>query len=450
MSNAISTAGLTDGLARRSSALAFGEIPADVAELSRQTLLDWFGVALAGSREPAPLALLDAVGPGDPGDRSSATVVGRGERLGALHAALVNGTASHALDYDDMNLSFLGHASVAVGAAALALAEVRNAHGEELLSAFLAGYETACRLAVALGPEPYLRGHHYTGTIGTFGAAAACARLLGLDPARTAVAFGVAASSAAALKCNFGTMTKPLHAGRACESGMLAALLAEHGFSANAAAIEAEQGFAALAGGSCHPDAALAEPPHGWFIRENLFKYHAACFFTHSAIECIRGLRDSAGFSPEEVERVTLHVSEVELGTCSIAEPANALEVKFSIAQLAAMSLLGRDTAVICDEDARDAEVIALRERVRLAEDGAAGEPTRVEVELADGAVLAGAHDVREPERDLPAQRERLERKFASLAEPVIGARAAGELRALVSCLDASVRVREVMAAAAR
>ena len=105
---------------------------------------------------------------------------------------------------------------------------------------------------------------------------------------------------------------------------------------------------------------------------------------------------------------------------------------------------------MICDEDARDAEVIALRERVRLAEDGAAGEPTRVEVELADGVVLAGAHDVREPERDLPAQRERLERKFASLAEPVIGARAAGELRALVSRLDASVRVREVMAAAAR
>jgi len=178
---------LTRALADRASALELGGLPPEVLEVGRQALLDWFGVTLGGSHEPGPEILLRSVGAAaDDG----VTVVGHEVRLTPPAAALVNGTASHVLDFDDVNARFLGHASVAVVAAALALGEELDASGSDLLVAFVAGYETACRVAVAIGPQPYVRGWHYTGTAGTFGAAAACARLLALDGSRTAIAFG--------------------------------------------------------------------------------------------------------------------------------------------------------------------------------------------------------------------------------------------------------------------
>ena len=319
------------------------------------------------------------------------TVVGRELRVAPLSAALINGTASHVLDFDDVNARFLGHASVAVAGAALALAEQLDVSGAELLVAFVAGYETACRVAIAIGPQPYVRGWHYTGTAGTFGAAAACARLLALDAPRTALAFGIAASEAAGLKCNIGTMTKSLHAGRACENGLLAALLASEGFSAAPDAIEAEQGFAALAGGDCDAGAALADPAAGWHLLDNLFKYHASCYWTHSTIEGLLALKGEHRLGADDVLSVDVHVSDLELGTCVIPAPSTGLEAKFSVAHLAAMALLGRDLTVITDGDAVDDQVISLRGRVRLVEDGVAGRPTRVVVRRLDGAELEAA-----------------------------------------------------------
>ena len=357
----------------------------------------------------------------------------------------MNGTSSHALDFDDVNLAFLGHASVAVLAAVLALAEERDLPLDAALVAYVAGYETTCRLAVALGPEPYLRGFHATGTTGTIGAAAACARLLELDAGTTAHALGIAASEAAGLKCNFGTMTKPLHAGNACRSGLLAALLAERGFTADPNAIEAEQGFAAAYGGGSDADAALAD---GWHLRENIFKHHASCFFTHSTIEGLLELKRERPFAGAEVEEVEIHVSELELGTCAIGEPATGLEVKFSLPHLAAMTILGRSTASIHDADATDREAVALRSRVVLTPDAETGAPTRVEVRLRDGSRLTAAHEVNRPEADLDAQGARLAEKFRALAEPVLGAGRAGALLDALAELDGAQPVRELMRAA--
>ena len=443
MSTSTATAGLTLGLARRASSP--GELPDDIRERARQSLLDWFAVTLGGCREEGPVALLDVLPRRDAGDAEAVTVVGRDARLSALDAALVNGTASHALDFDDVNLAFLGHASVAVLAAVLALAEERDLAVDAAVGAFVAGYETACRLAVALGPEPYQRGFHATGTGGTLAAAAGCARLLGLDAQASSHALGIAASEAAGLKCNFGTMTKSLHAGRACQSGLLAALLAERGFTANPSAIEAQQGFAAVSGGESNADAALAD---GWHLRENLFKHHASCFFTHSAIEGLLELKRERSFRAAEVEQVEIRVSEVELGTCVIPEPATGLEVKFSLPHLAAMTILDRSTASIGDADAADAEAVALRSRVILTPDGEPGAPTRVEVRLDDGSRLTAAHDVNTPEADLGAQGVRLAEKFRVLAAPALGAERAGALLAALTALDGAQRVRELMAAA--
>ncbi len=434
---------LTLGLAARASSL--GELPDDIRERARQSLLDWFAVTLGGCREDAPAALLAILPPGDPAGPQTAAAVGYDARLSALDAALLNGTSSHVLDFDDVNLAFLGHASVAVLAAVLALAEERDLPVAEALVAYVAGYETACRLAVALGPEPYQRGFHATGTGGTFAAAAACARLLALDAETTARALGIAASQAAGLKCNFGTMTKSLHAGKACQSGLLAALLAARGFTADPHAIEAEQGFAAVSGGARDADAALAD---GWHLRENLFKHHASCFFTHSAIEGLLEMKTERPFAAADVQEIEIHVSEVELGTCVIPEPATGLAVKFSLPHLAAMTILGRSTASIDDADAADAEAVALRSRVILSDDGEPGAPTRVEVRLRDGSRLSAAHDVNTPEADLDAQGTRLAAKFRVLAEPVLGSERAGALLDALTELDGGRPVRELMRAA--
>jgi 2-methylcitrate dehydratase PrpD len=436
---------LTGALAERASALTFDGLPSEVVELARQALLDWFGVTLSGSREAPVEILLRSVGvPADDG----ATVVGHTLRVAPVVAALINGTASHVLDFDDVNARFLGHASVAVAGAALALGEQLDSSGADLVAAFVAGYETACRVAVAIGPQPYARGWHYTGTAGTFGAAAACARLLELDVDRTAMAFGIAASEAAGVKCNIGTMTKSLHAGKACENGLLAALLASNGFTAAGDAIEAEQGFAALAGGDCDAEAALADPDAGWYLLDNLFKYHASCYWTHSAIEGVLALRAEHGLGAGDVDSIDLHVSDLELGTCVIPAPQTGLQVKFSIAQLAAMALLGRDLTVIADGDARDPEVLELRGRVRLVEDGVAGHPTRVVARRHVGTALEATVGVNTPSPDLGAQRARLERKFTALAEPVIGADGANSLSSCVAALGTAPTVRELMARA--
>jgi 2-methylcitrate dehydratase PrpD len=438
------TAGLTLGLAQR--ACSPEQLPDEIRERARQSLLDWFAVTIGGCREDAPAALLAILCP-QSGARA-ASAVGHDLRLSALDAALLNGTSSHVLDFDDVNLAFLGHASVAVLAAVLALAEERDLAVAEAVAAYVAGYETACRLAVALGPEPYLRGFHATGTAGTFAAAAGCSRLLGLDAHRTAQALGIAASQAAGLKCNFGTMTKSLHAGNACRSGLLAALLASRGFTADPGAVEAEQGFAAVAGGEREAGDALADPPSGWHLRENLFKHHASCFFTHSTIEGLLDLTREHAFAAEEVERVELHVTDVEMGTCVIPEPSTGLEVKFSLPHLAAMTILGRSTASIGDADAVDSETVALRSRVVLSHDGEPGAPTRVEVRLRDGRRLAAAHDVNAPETDLGAQGTRLAEKFRVLAVPVLGAERAEALLAALTDLDEPLPVRALMRAA--
>src|SRR3954462_9365666 len=185
--------GFTAEVAAQVAALSFDDLPADVVELARQCVLDWVGVTVAGSREPVTRILLDdfedqGLGAGPAG----VTVVGHRMRLPVLDAALVNGTASHALDYDDVNEALVGHPTVPILAGLLALAESRHSSGRDLVTAFVAGYEAECRIGRAVGVDHYQRGFHATGTVGTFGAAAACARLLGLDPPTMAMALGVA------------------------------------------------------------------------------------------------------------------------------------------------------------------------------------------------------------------------------------------------------------------
>ena len=412
--------GLTSELAERSAGLSFEQLPDDVVAVARLCALDWLGVTVVGSQEPAPRILLRTLAADVAAE--GATVIGHGIQVSPLQPALVNGTSSQVLDFDDVNATLIGHPSVAILGAVLALAESLHSLGPEFLCAFVAGYETACRVTAAVGPLSYLRGFHHTGTIGTLGAAAACSRLLSLDAQRTTMALALAATQAAGLGCMVGTMSKSFHAGKACENGLLAALLAQNGFTANESAIEGAKGLAATASGECDAAAALAEPPMGWHILSNLFKFDASCYMTHSTLAGIRELRAQHQLNIGEVNEIRLHLGELEFATCALPRPATGLEVKFSVAHLAAMAALDRSTLVIDDAAASDPAVAALRDKVTVTDDGTSGAPTLVEVILNDGSRLSTAQDVNTPERDLALQHRRVEQKFRAITTPHLGA----------------------------
>lgn len=427
---------LTLVLARQAQQRRWDALPEDVRELARQCLLDWLGVALAGSRAQLVerlLAQADAEG-----GHAIATVPGRGRRIAPLQAALVNGTASHVLDYDDVNTGMHGHASAPILGALLPLAQQRRASGSALLAAFVAGYELACRAGQSVSPGHYERGYHATASVGVLGAAAACAHLLQLDPERTAHALGVAATQAAGLRSMFGTECKPLHAGLASQAGLRAAQLAELGIVARADALECRVGWADTLAPAFDPRLAQAEPER-FHIRDNLFKYHASCYGTHATIECLRRLREQ-GLQASEVERVIVRGERGQETICNIAEPRTGLEAKFSLRFAAAAALAGSDTAdpaFFSAESAADPRIVALRDRVRVElGDGWNMVQSEVVVETRDGRVLREIHDAGVPASDVAAQGARLANKFERLAQPVLGKAAAHSLLALVAGLE--------------
>jgi 2-methylcitrate dehydratase PrpD len=433
-----SGANLTRTLAERAVAVTYKALPDEVRELARQCILDYLGVGLAGADDELARILLEELA--EAGGKAQAGVIGHAARLPALSAALVNGAVAHALDYDDVNLAMPGHVSVAILPALLALAEERQASGKAVIAAFVAGYETCCRIGMALRPGHYTRGFHATGTVGAFGAAAACAHLLGLDAEATARALGIAGTQSAGLKSQFGTMCKPFHAGKAAQNGLLAARLAARGFSSRPDLVECEQGFAATHAPEFHPEKALADPKRGFHIFNNLFKYHAACYMTHAPIECGRQLRER-GVTPGDIAAIRLKAHQAIDKVCNIPAPTDGLEAKFSLRQTVAMALSGVDTAslgVYSVATATDPGLMALRERVNfdfredMPEAGA-----EIDVALKDGRTLSASFDAGIPMADIAAQGRRLAEKFDALAAPVVGAARARELRETIAGLDA-------------
>ena len=444
MAEARATADLTRVLAGMASALAFDELSAPVRELAPQCVLDYLGVALAGAQDPLVRILLNETA--EAGGSPQASIIGHSERLPALSAALVNGAAAHALDYDDVNMAMPGHPSVAILPGLLAVAELKGSSGPEFITAFVAGYETACRIGAALRPGHYNLGFHSTGTIGSFGAAAACSRLLGLDGETTAIALGIAGTQAAGLKSQFGTMCKPFHAGKAAQNGLLAARLAQRGFSSRTDIVECVQGFALTHGPAFVPEASFATPEAGFHLLANLFKYHAACYFTHAPIECARRLRAEHKLTPDMIAGITVKIDASCDRVCNIPIPVDGLQSKFSLRQTVAMALAGVDTASLgaySAENARDPGLVKLRERVRFEwQQGWPQTLSELELELADGRRVSARHDAGIPAADIAEQGERLGVKFDALVAPVLGAPRARELREMISGLDDVADIR--------
>src|SRR5499426_1570194 len=315
------------------------DCPAEAVEAARRAILDCLGVMLAGSVEPAARIVTDVARA--EGGSPLATVVGSSLRTGAVWAALANGTAAHALDFDDTNFAMMGHPSAPVLAAALAAGELVLADGRGLVHAFLVGFEVETTMAAVMNPPHYEKGFHATGTLGTMGAAAAAARLLGLDAGQTRTALALAASQSSGLKENFGTMTKPFHAGHAARSGVLSALMAREGWTASEHAIEGPQGFLNVLGAgkrALEPLGTLGAP---WKILTTgvAVKPYPSCACTHSIIDSTLEIRRAQGYRPEEIEEVTVGVAAGVPRILIHARPRTGLEGKFS-AQFSAAAAL--------------------------------------------------------------------------------------------------------------
>jgi 2-methylcitrate dehydratase PrpD len=443
---------VTAVLAEKAASLRYDDLSAEARTVAGHCFMDFFGVTLAARDEPLANILAEQIA--EDGGTPQATVIGRGTRANIEQAALLNGAMSHALDFDDVNFNLGGHPTVPVAPAVLALAEHRKLDGKRLVEAFAAGFETECRIGRLIGKSHYQRGWHTTATVGTMGAAAAVSNMLRLDAATTAHALGIAATQAAGLKSVFGTMCKPLHPGRAAAIGLQAARLAQRGFTSNPAILDVEQGFVATQSEDPNPQAALVDPTGGFYLPQTLFKYHAACYLTHSSIEASNMLRREFALQLDAIRKVTLSVDEGHLRVCNIEKPQTGLEVKFSLRATNALALLGENTAsdaTFSDSTARRGEVVDLCSRIDVATWKQKSHTlSEVAVHLNDGRVVRKAFDVGIPMTDLAAQGTSLTQKFFGLAEPAVGAERAREIAAISGKLDSVKDVSELMALVAK
>lgn len=416
---------LTAILARSVVAAREQEITASHRASTRRILIDWLGVALAGAAQPVARILQTEYSSRE----GAASIVGTSLRASIADAALINGAAGHALDYDDVQ-EFVGHPGAVVVPAALAVAEALEATADDFARAIIAGYDAARFVGTLAMPGHYDHGFHSTATVCTFGAAGAAAVLLRLGLEETKNAIGLAATQAAGLKCMFGTMAKPFHAGRAASAGIAAARLAARGMTANATSLEAEQGFLSTQ--------AHQPVPNGWSsitfgdsLAHLLFKYHASCYLTHSTIEAIRSLVCQLAVTATDVVKVEIYVPPGHLKVCDIQNPRTGLEAKFSLRHVAALVLAGYDTAnpdVFCDGLIEDRLVRNLRAKIAVQGELTGQFNARVKILLADGRSLIADADV-SITTSHPAQIDAvLDGKFIALASKSISMSHAKEI----------------------
>ncbi|KMK66954.1 MmgE/PrpD family protein [Puniceibacterium sp. IMCC21224] len=428
MTNSSADYDITAALAQFASSTRDDDLPRDARAVMGLSVIDWLAVGLAGRDEPVARAVRALVV--DEGGAPQAHTLGLEGRFPARAAALLNGTASHALDYDDTHFGHIGHPSVAVVSAALAVAEKVGASGAAFQAAALIGVEASVRVGLWLGRGHYQIGYHQTATAGAFGAGLAAGRLLGLTAGQMADVLGVLSTRASGLKSQFGTMGKPFNAGIAAANGVEAALLVAHGLQPRRGALDGPQGFGETHHGAADPTA-IAGLGQVWLFEQVSHKFHACCHGLHATLDA---LADASAIGADTVERVDVRTSPRWLSVCNVADPTGGLEAKFSYAQVVAMRLLGHDTARLdsyCDALCHDPQITALRRRVAVSGDDTLSETqARVTLHLTSGEAVKLYHDLLEPQ-PLALRDARVRAK----AESLLGATRAAQVQGLVDGL---------------
>ena len=444
-------------LAKRITALTFNELPQEAIHWAKVGILDTVGVTLAGAEEEATRIVADVVLRGAPA--GPALVFGRNQRVGALDAALVNGTASHALDFDDCNNTLGGHPSAPILPALFALAEETGASGREFITAYVAGFETECKFSLGVNFYQYTRGWHPTATIGIFGCAAACARLLGLPGDKVATALAIAASLASGIKSNFGTMVKPLHVGHCTRNGLFAALLARGDFTANASAFEHKQGYFNVFNGEGNYEAGKILPAWGKpfdIVSPGIaIKQYPCCGSTHPALDAMLALKRAHRLKADDIARIDVWIHTRRLEHTNRPDPRTPLDAKFSVQYCVARA--ATDGRIMIDDfevDAiQDAAVRRLLPKIHAAPYTTAQFPAEnhfgaeVRVETKDGRTLS--HKVDQPfgrtvENPLPP--ERLKEKFENCAARALSRERIASVYSTIQGLEDLKDVRELTA----
>ncbi|HWP10840.1 MAG TPA: MmgE/PrpD family protein [Ramlibacter sp.] len=403
---------------------------------AHRTFMNWMGCAVGAARHEAVQSALAAVRVLQPAEQ--ATVLGRKDKVDMASAALLNGISSHTFDFDDTHLKTIIHPAGPVASALLALAEHPGAgaaapaaaSGRALIDALVLGIDVSCRIGNMMYPDHYDRGWHITGSTGMLGAAAGCARLLGLDAQRTAMALGIAASQPVGMREQFGTMTKPFHPGAAARAGLMAALMARHGYTASPRALEAPRGMVQTVSAKCDWREATDELGQRFEIAFNSYKPFACGIVIHPSIDACAQLREQ-GVRAEQVERIELKVHSLVLELTGKKEPADGLQAKFSVYHGCAAGLtFGRaGEEEFSGEVVNRPDMVALRRKVVATVDDAIDEASAdVTAVLNDGRRIHVFVEHAIGSLQKPMSDAQLETKFHGLADPVLGSAAAGRL----------------------
>ncbi len=447
---------MSQALRRIARFVAEAQVPAAAGSPASAAITDTIGVALAGRDEPAPSIVRKTIGAEGSGPCS---IWGSATRAQAPDAALANGTAAHALDYDDMCFVSLAHPSAPLVSALLAAGETIGAAGVRLVESYIIGFEIEARLGRLMNPRHYQRGWHCTSTLGAVGAAAACSRLLGLDAHAAGHAVAIAASEASGLKENFGTMVKPLHAGLAARDGVLAALLARSGMTASERALDGPQGFLrAMDSERDDLGREAADLGNRWEILDTgiTVKLYPSCAGTHPSLDAILALREREGITADQVDRIDIDVDRIVPTILIYDRPATGLEGKFSMPFCAAAAIVFGQVGVETFEPAcvSDPRVASLMPRVRMNVDPALGvdapslTQARVRIHLRDGRTLTGAANGARGYPENPASDAELDAKFLSCATRTLSEAPAREALALLRNLEQLADIRELISAA--
>ena len=443
---------LTQEVASYVARTRYRDIPGDVVQLARGFILDGLGVALAGSTDECSRIVQRHLRTAN--GRGEASIVGTSLSAPAPKAALANGVAGHAMDYDDTQLStskeavygLLTHPTTPVLAAVLAIAEREKIGGDEFVLAYVLGVEVECRIADAINPRHYQSGFHSTATMGGLGAAMAVGKLLRLKEEPLLRTLGIAASMASGLRENFGTMTKPLHAGRAAENGVNAALLARDGFTAATNILEARRGFFnAMAGGydESKISGRLGAP---YFMKQPgiSIKPYPSGSLSHPAQDLILDLVRQHDLGAEDVERIDVGTNSNVPNALIYPMPKTALEGKFSIPFCMAIAVLERKAGIaqFQDRKVRDKKVIELMKRVTLYVDneleklGYDQVRSRIRIALKNGRIIEGRYDVARGHPEKPLSWTELSDKFRDCAALVLPDKNAERAIELIGRID--------------
>ena len=426
--------GVTKYVATFVTQATYEDIPAEVIELGKKSILDGFGLALAGSRADSgsiSRKYVEQIGV----CHGKATVIGTATKTAPRFAALLNGISIHADDFDDTQLAaakdrvygLLMHPTVPVLPSIFALAEQLAVTGKQWMAAYHVGAEVECKIAEAIAPRHYEDGFHTTGTCGPFGSAAACAKLLNFDLSKTLNSFGLAASQSGGLRENFGTMTKPFQAGHAAESGLVSAELANLGWTAAEQILEADRGFFHAAGGSYDPSAIMNRLGKPWTFESPgvSLKPYPSGSLTHPAMTELARLIQVHDLQAAQVEKVDIGASHNMTTTLLHHQPKTGLEAKFSMEFCLAILLIERKAGLsqFSDRTVRRSDVQDMIRKIDFyvdpeAESAGYDKMTSIlKIHLKDGRVITGRADFAKGSPTNPMSFEETATKFRGCAE---------------------------------